>query len=97
MTPRFICNPLLERSCVVGPDVLIGAGTRVGRDGASNSVIRNSVIGRGCVIGKRTSRGKDLEAGDWRLGALKIKICLLLPPLLSLWGLLIVLYICDTH
>eukprot|EP00047_Mylnosiga_fluctuans_P011287 m.20421 g.20421 ORF g.20421 m.20421 type:complete len:653 (+) comp3530_c0_seq2:31-1989(+) len=42
---------ILSRACTLGPDVLIGSGTRVGRDGARETVISGSVIGRGCVIG----------------------------------------------
>lgn len=42
---------ILSRTCEVGPDVMIGAGTRIGRDGASATIVRNSVVGRNCVIG----------------------------------------------
>ena len=44
--------PLTRRSgCKLTENVIVGAGTRIGRDNAACSVLSNSVIGRGCTIG----------------------------------------------
>ena len=45
------CQLTPRSGCALKENVIVGAGTRIGRDNAVCTVLSNSVVGRGCTIG----------------------------------------------